>query len=159
MRWARSDFRGIGAPIRAAAAVICLAAALPAAALEFRSTVDNATILYDGPSLKSQKIFVVGRDYPFEVIVTLEGWAKVRDMGGAPLAWVERKALSDKRMVVVKSGTAEVLAAGEPNAKAIFRVEQNVLLELVEPPNSGWAKVRHRDGQIGFISINQVWGL
>lgn len=130
-----------------------------AAALEFRSTVDAATILYDGPSLKSQKIFVVGRDYPFEVVVSLEGWAKVRDMAGAPLAWVERRALSEKRMVVVKSATAEVLTAGEPGAKPLFRVEQNVLLELVEQPVSGWAKVRHRDGQVGFISISQVWGL
>jgi SH3-like domain-containing protein len=132
---------------------------LPAAALEYRSTIDAATILYDGPSLKSQKVFVVGREYPFEVVVSLEGWAKVRDMAGAPLAWVERKALSDKRMVVVKSGTADVLAAADPGARTVFRVEQHVLLELVEPPVSGWVKVRHRDGQTGFISIAQVWGL
>ena len=103
--------------------------ALPATALEFRSTVDAATILYDGPSLKSQKIFVVGRDYPFEVVVSLEGWAKVRDIAGAPLAWVERKALSDRRMVVVKSGTADVLASAEPGAKTVFRVEQISELE------------------------------
>jgi SH3-like domain-containing protein len=143
----------------ALAAIAGFATALPATALEYRSTIDPATILYDGPSQKSQKLFVVGRDYPLEVVVVLEGWAKVRDMGGAPLAWVERKSLSDKRMVVVKSGTADVLAAGEPGAKLVFRAEHNVLLELVEPPASGWAKGRHRDGQTGFISINQLWGL
>ena len=71
--------------------------------------------------------------------MSLEGWAKVRDVAGAPLAWVERKSLSDKRMVVVKSGTADVLAAADPNARTVFRVEQNVLLELVEAPVSGWA--------------------
>jgi SH3-like domain-containing protein len=130
-----------------------------AAALDYRATVDPATILYDGPSLKSQKVFVVGRDYPFEVVVTLEGWVKVRDMAGAPLAWVERKALGDKRIVVVKTQVADVLGAGEAGAKIVFRAEQNVLLELVEPPVSGWAKVRHRDGQTGFIGISQVWGL
>src|SRR4051794_9997129 len=74
--------------------VIAVPFALPAAALEFRSTIEPATILYDGPSVRSQKVFVVGRDYPFEVVVSLEGWAKVRDVAGAPLAWVERKALS-----------------------------------------------------------------
>ena len=140
----------------------CIAVALfstTASGLEFRSTVDAATILYDGPSLKSQKVFVVGRDYPFEVVVSLEGWAKVRDMAGAPLAWVEKKALSDKRFVVVRSPSADVLAAGEPGAKVVFRAEQNVLLELVEAPNSGWARVRHRDGQTGFVNIHQVWGL
>ncbi|MBK8741524.1 MAG: hypothetical protein IPM02_19290 [Betaproteobacteria bacterium] len=130
-----------------------------AQALEFRATVDAATILYDGPSAKSRRVFVVGRDYPFEVVVALEGWVKVRDMAGAPLAWVEKKALGDKRIVVVKVPVADVLAAGEPAAKSVFRVEQNVLLELLEPPASGWARVRHRDGQTGFIAISQVWGL
>jgi len=143
----------------ALAAFLLTAAAPLAAALEFRSTVEPATILYDGPSLKSRKVFVVGPDYPFEVVVSLEGWAKVRDMSGSPLAWVERKALSDKRMLVVKSGPADVLAAPEAAAKPLFRVEQNVLLELVEPPVTGWVKVRHRDGQVGYIAIGQVWGL
>ena len=140
-------------------ALLALTAAGDAAALDYRATVEAATILYDGPSLKSQKVFVVGRDYPFEVVVALEGWLKVRDMAGAPLAWVERKALGDKRIVVVKTAVADVLAAGDPGARTVFRAEQNVLLELVEPPASGWAKVRHRDGQTGFISISQLWGL
>ena len=140
-------------------AMFVLLAIGDAAALDFRATVDAATILYDGPSLKAQKVFVVGRDYPFEIVVALEGWVKVRDMAGAPLAWIERKALTDKRVVVVRTQTADVLASGDPGAKTVFRAEQNVLLELVELPVSGWAKVRHRDGQIGFISIQQVWGL
>lgn len=149
-----------GACWRAAAlGLLALLAAGGAQALEFRATVDAATILYDGPSAKSRKVFVVGRDYPFEVVVTLEGWVKVRDMAGAPLAWVEKKALGDKRVVVVKVPVADVLAAAEPAAKSVFRVEQNVLLELLEPPVSGWARVRHRDGQTGFIAISQVWGL
>lgn len=139
--------------------ILALTAAGAAGALEYRATVDAATILYDGPSVKAQKIFVVGQDYPFEVVVNLEGWVKVRDMAGAPLAWVERKALGDQRIVVVKTPVADVLAAGETGARTVFRAEQNVLLELVEPPVSGWAKVRHRDGQTGFISISQVWGL
>ena len=142
-----------------AAALFGLTAAGEAAALEFRATIDAATILYDGPSQKARKVFVVGRDYPFEVVVTLEGWVKVRDVAGAPLAWVERKALGDKRVVVVRVPAADVVAAGEPGARMVFRAEQNVLLELLELPVSGWAKVRHRDGQTGYIAISQVWGL
>ena len=143
----------------AALVVLALAATGKAVALDYRVTTDAATILYDGPSSKARKIFVVGRDYPFEVVVTLEGWVKVRDMAGAPLAWVERKALGDRRIVVVKVPVADVVASTEPAAKTVFRAEQNVLLELLEPPESGWAKVRHRDGQSGYIRIAQVWGL
>jgi SH3-like domain-containing protein len=151
--------RGTSAWWGPAITLLALTVARDAVALDYRATVDAATILYDGPSLKAQKVFVVGRDYPFEIVVALDGWVKVRDMAGAPLAWVEKKALAEKRIVVVKTPVAEVLAAGEPGAKTVFRAEQNVLLELVEPPVSGWAKVRHRDGQTGFISITQIWGL
>ena len=73
--------------------------------------------------------------------------------------WIERKALGDRRIVVVRTALADALAAGDPGAKVVFRAEQNVMLELLEPPVSGWAKVRHRDGQSGYISISQVWGL
>jgi hypothetical protein len=34
-----------------------------------------------------------------------------------------------------------------------------VALELLEPASAGWAKVKHRDGGIGYIRANQVWGL
>ena len=143
----------------AAVALAAIVAVAPAAALEFRATIEPATILYDGPSAKSHKLFVVGRDYPFEVVVSVEGWVKVRDMVGTPLAWVEKKALGDKRIVAVKVAVADVVAAADPNAKVLFRVEQSVLLELLEQPTSGWARVRHRDGQTGYINISQVWGV
>lgn len=130
-----------------------------ASALEFRATIEPATIFYDGPSQKSHKVFVVGRDYPVEVVVSVEGWVKVRDIAGSPLAWVEKRALSDKRIVAVKVPIADVLAAPDANAKAVFKAEQNVLLDLLEAPVSGWVKVRHRDGQSGYISISQIWGV
>src|SRR5688572_32725329 len=46
--------------------------AAPAAALDFRSVADNAAILYDGPTSKSSKLFVVNKGYPLEVVVTVE---------------------------------------------------------------------------------------
>ena len=145
-----------------AAALLALASAcvaLPAAALEFRTTIETATVFYDGPSLKSHKLFVVGRDYPVEIVVSVEGWVKVRDINGAPLAWVEKKALGERRVVAVKVPVADVYATADANSKLVFKAEQNVLLDLVEPPASGWVKVRHRDGQTGFVNISQVWGV
>jgi len=141
-----------------------LAALLAAAAgaTEFRST-SEAAILYDSPSVKGKPLFVLGRDYPLEVIVNVEGWIKVRDAGGT-VAWVERKAVSDRRTVVVRAPVAEILANPEASAPVVFKAEQNVVLELIDPASGagatpGWAKVRHRDGQTGFVRIGQVWGL
>ncbi len=146
--------------LRTAAALLSLTAGV-AAASDFRSTSD-AAVLYDAPSLKSKALFVLGRDYPLEVIVNVEGWLKVRDAGGT-VAWIEKRSTGDKRTLVVRGPTAEILAQPEASASIVFKAEQNVLLELLDPAYAtatpGWAKVRHRDGQVGFVRIQQVWGL
>ncbi len=132
-----------------------------AGAAEYRSTADVA-VLYDAPSLKSKPLYALGRDYPLEVIVNVEGWLKVRDVGGT-VAWIEKKAVADKRILVVRGAVADILASPEAGAPLVFRAEPNVLLELVDPnyiaATPGWAKVRHRDGQVGFVRIQLVWGL
>jgi len=142
-------------------ALACTLATTTAMAAEFRAT-SEAAVLYDAPSVKGKPLFVLGRDYPLEVIVTLESWLKVRDAGGT-VAWVERKALAERRTVVVRTPVAEVLANADASAPLVFKAEQNVLLELVDQGQAvatpGWVKVRHRDGQTGFVRIGQVWGL
>jgi flagellar basal body rod protein FlgF len=32
------------------------------------------------------------------------------------------------------------------------------LLELLEVTSGGWLRVRHRDGQSGYVRVAQVWG-
>jgi SH3-like domain-containing protein len=133
------------------------AAANPATAADFRSIGDAAAVLYDAPSLKAKKTHVIGRGYPVEIVVTVEGWIKVRDAGGE-FAWVEAKSLSERRTLMVKVKLADIRQAAADNAPLSFQAEQNVLLELVELTGGGWARVTHRDGQGGYIRINQVWG-
>src|SRR5437899_11988072 len=99
-----------------------------ASAAEFHATSDVA-ILYDAPSLKAKPLFVLGRDYPVEVIVSVEGWLKVRDPGGT-VAWVEKKSVGDKRMLVVRASAADVHASPDPSAPVVFKAESSVLLEL-----------------------------
>ena len=139
------------------AVFMCLLAD-PLAAAEFRSVAEDAAVLYDAPSLKAQKLYLLGRDYPLEVVVVLDDWIKVRD-GSGELAWVEKKSLSNKRSVMVNVPLADVRQAPNDNAPLVFQAEQSVLLELVEFSDPGWIKVRHRDGQMGYVRINQVWGV
>lgn len=128
-----------------------------AAAADFRSVQENAAVLYDAPSKAAKPLFVVQRHYPLEVIVNLEGWVKVRDHAGA-LTWVERKALGDKRMVLVTAPSAEARQRPEDAAPAVFVAAQHVALELVEIAPNGWLRVRHADGALGFVRASLVWG-
>lgn len=151
----------------AAARALLVALALPlvASAADFRSTRDPATVLYDAPSARAKPLFVYGRDVPVESLVSVEGWTKVRDASGT-IGWMQAKSLADKRMLVVRAPVAQVHATPDDGAPVVFRANRDVLLELAEPAASpaatltpGWVKVRHRDGQTGYVHLAQVFGL
>jgi len=140
------------------ALVVLTMAALPAGAAEFRSVAENAVVLYDAPSAKAKKRYILGRGYPVEVVVVVEGWTKIRDASGE-LAWIETRSLSERRSVMVKTTLADVRTAAEDKAPLAFQAEQNVLLDLNELTGTGWARVTHRDGQTGYIKVSVVWGV
>ncbi|MBP0132031.1 MAG: hypothetical protein ITD31_01410 [Nitrosospira sp.] len=127
------------------------------ASMEFFSIADSAAIMYDAPSLKAGKVFVASRYLPVEAIVKVEGWVKVRDSGGG-LAWVEEKALSNKRYVIVTATQVGAYQSADTGSALIFEALQNVVMEWLEPAMNGWVKVRHRDGQTGYVRTHQVWG-
>ena len=143
---------------RRAFGVMMLAGFMPAAAADFRAVTENAAVLYDAPSAKAKKLYVIGRGYPVEVVVVVEGWTKIRDAGGE-LTWIESKNLGERRTLMVKVKLADVRQSAADSAPLAFQAEQNVLLEIVEVTGTGWARVTHRDGQSGFIRLSQVWGV
>jgi len=132
--------------------------AAPVMAVDYRSVNVPAAILYDVPSAKGQRLYIVRQHTPLEVVVRLEGMVKVRDAEGT-LAWIEAAALTDKRHVVVVVGRAEIRSEARDDAPPAFEAEKWVALELLETATPGWAKVRHRDGSSGYVRANQVWGL
>jgi SH3-like domain-containing protein len=107
--------------------------------------------------VKADRLFVASRFYPFEILVKLDQWTKVRDVNGE-VAWVENKSLGDRQTVLVTVPLADVRAAPGAQSPLVFEAYKQVLLEIVEPPADGWVKVRHRDGQQGYIRVAHVWG-
>ena len=129
-----------------------------AAAAEYRSIGESPAVLYDAPSAKADRLFVAGRGYPFEVLVRLDQWTKVRDVGGE-VAWVENRALGDRRTVMVNVAVADVRAGPDPQSPLVFEALSPLLLEVAEPPAQGWVRVRHRDGASGYVRVAHLWGV
>jgi len=139
------------------AAVLVWGVAATASAYEFRSVGETAAVLFDAPSAKSKKLYVVSRGYPLEVLVVVEGWSKVRDAGGE-LTWIETKSLAATRTVIVKVPLAQVRDRADDGAPVAFQAQQTVILDLLEVAGA-WLHVRHRDGQTGYVRVGQVWGV
>ena len=74
------------------------------------------------------------------------------------LTWIESKFLTDKRTVMVKVPLAQIHQSSDDSAPVVFQAQQNVILDVVDVTSGGWLRVRHRDGQTGFVRVTQVWG-
>lgn len=145
--------------LKSALAAIALSLCIGASvAGEMRSVVTEAAVLYDAPSIKAKKLYIVKKLTPLEVLVSLDGMSKVREAEGS-VAWIEKSQLSELRTVVVIAPHADIRQTAETSAPILTTAEKWVALELLELPINGWAKVKHRDGATGFIRSTQVWGI
>ena len=143
-------------PMLASLVALLAGLSLPARAIEYL-TVEAQAVLYDAPSVKGVKLFVVKRDTPVEVIIVLDGFVKVRDAEGS-MAWIEANYLAPRRMVIVRADLASIRQKPEEGAPLSFEAERDVVLEYLETLPGGWARVRHSDGQEGFAHVSEVWG-
>ena len=56
-------------------------------------------------------------------------------------------------------GFDDRFADGQAKTRAAVAFAAKQPLEIVELGVGPWVKVRHSDGQTGFVRANQVWGL
>jgi len=143
---------------RTLVALFLVSAASAALAVDYRSVSVPAAILYDSPSQQGKKLYLIKAQTPVEVVVRLEGWFKVRDAEGS-LAWIESRSLAERRMLVVTAPRGEIRQSEKPEAPLVAELDKWVAVEFVEAASPGWAKVRHKDGEAGYIRSTQVWGL
>ncbi len=126
-------------------------------AADYVSVSEASAILYDAPSTKAKKQFVVNRYMPFEQVVVLDNWVKVRDRSGG-LYWVEKRVLSSDRYVFVLLPLIDVRAEPEISSARVFQARQQIALQLLGTTGTGWIKVRHLDGDVGYVRSTEVWG-
>ena len=128
-----------------------------AQAIEFRSLTE-AAIVYDTPSTEGRRLFILRPGTPVEIVVTLDQWIKVREPSGS-LSWIERRVLAKRRTLLVTAERAAIRREARDDAPLSFEAARNVVVELIEAPTLGWARVRHADGLEGYIRASDVWGL
>ncbi len=113
--------------------------------------------MYDAPTQKSRKLYVAPVGMPVEIVFANGDWVRVRDAVGE-LSWMENRSLTPLRTVIVEVTQANVRASAADSAAVVFNAAKGVVLELAEPPASGWIKVKHRDGYTGYLRAIEVWG-
>ena len=113
--------------------------------------------MYDAPSLKAEKLFVVNAYFPVQVLVKVEGWTKVKDSSDT-IAWIENKFLTERRYIIVTASLANIHQAADVHSPLLFQVQKDVVIEWLDSSAADWVHVRLQNGQMGYIRSNQVWG-
>ncbi len=137
------------------ALLLCAGSVLAA---EFKNIGSGPVIMYDAPSTRGQKLYVAPKGMPVEVLLNYGSWSKVRDFAG-DTSWVEIKQLSERKNVLVRNLNAKIRNSAEESAEVVFSADKGVMLEIIEPVNAGWIKVRHSDGASGFVKASEIWGV
>lgn len=152
-------FSRLAAPLLALGVAFSAAFSAPLMAAEYRSVNVAAAILWDGPSDKAKKVFLAPRGMPVEIVSTLNAWVKVKDLSG-DIAWVAASDLGKTRTVVATT-LATIRGAAQDSSGMSFQAERGVTLELLDSGQvtSGFVRVKHKDGTIGFVKVGEVWGL
>lgn len=143
---------------RLIAGLTMVLAAAASQAYDFKTVGAAPAVLYDAPSTKGGKLFVVPRGAPLEVVLTYGEWIKVRDING-DMAWTEARNLTPKRNVIVRTANLKIRSTPDDAATAAFIVDKGVLLEVTEAAAGGWLKVRHKDGLTGYVKNADIWGI
>ena len=126
-------------------------------ALEYRSVARHGAVLFEAPGDEAKKLFMASKGMPLELLAEQGDWIRVRDRTGG-LAWLKKSEVSAKRTVQVLRG-AGIYKAADTKSPLLYRAGKDLLLDLQENTRTGWLKVKHRDGQSGFIRIEEVWGV
>ncbi len=122
-------------------------------------------MLYDAPSAQgASRCSCSAATRRSRCIVNVEGWIKVRDVGGT-IGWIDtqgRSATSACCVVRVADGRRARQSRRQRAARVPGRAERAARARRaarhVATATPGWVKVRHRDGQTGYVRIAQVFG-
>ncbi len=114
-----------------------------------------------GPGTEYPIIMNYSKPYPIFVLdVANNGWVKVMDVDG-DRGWVHPKYLTfSPRYVITRLDPCNVRAGGGTDYDTqpiVFTCSRGVFLEVLEHKD-GWLRVRHAQGDEGWISAKIVFG-
>lgn len=136
-------------------AVLCLLVfAAEASAKRLAVGVEKANVR-SGPGTKHDILWSVGKYYPFDVLKKSGRWYKIRDFEG-DVGWMYGSLLRQIPSVIVKAGLVNVRENPGTNFRILLQAERGVCFKRLGQKGK-WLKVRHADGEVGWIHKSLVW--
>jgi len=117
--------------------------------------VDKANVR-SGPGKNYEVLWSVGKYFPVDMVKTSGDWRQIRDYEG-DVGWIHHSLLKEIPAVIVKGSVVNIREGPGTDAKVLFQAESGVSF-MVEEKKDKWLRIRHADGDTGWIHESLVWG-
>ena len=117
-------------------------------------SVAKARVRY-GPGSDFGTIWKLTAGYPLKRIGKKGDWIHVRDLENDK-GWIHKTLVKKANVVVVARKIVNVRKGPGTNFAILMKCERGVVLKKLKM-EKGWLKVKHEDGEIGYIHPNLVW--
>lgn len=146
-------------PLFAALLIFCVFST--SAVAEMLSVNSESVNLRSGPGTNYDVRWEYGKGFPLQVISRKGDWVKVSDFE-KDSGWIFKPLLSAKGHMIVKvfknqNKKINIRSGPGTKYKIVGKAYYGVVFETLEQ-QSGWAKVKHETGLVGWIKRSLLWG-
>ncbi|MBF0495477.1 MAG: SH3 domain-containing protein [Deltaproteobacteria bacterium] len=137
--------------------VFLLIPAAPLAYAENLAAKADQTPVRSGPGENHRTLYLAGQYYPFKLIKRSGEWVNVVDFEGEK-GWVHQAAVDTTETVIVRINLANIRLGPGTDYPVVFTCRRGATYKILGKEGI-WINVLHKDGDMGWISRNMVWGL
>ncbi len=119
-------------------------------------TVHTASLWSQPGGQYAYETLKVPRHYPFSVIESSDGYLKVRDYKGQ-IGWIKVDQVGPEKAVVVETPSVNIRKGPGKTHPILFKASQGVTFKVLAEKED-WLKVRHENGDRGWVVKSSTWG-
>lgn len=116
---------------------------------------DNVN-MRSGPDDKYAVLWELGSGFPLKVLDKQGNWVKVEDFEGDS-GWIYKTLVDHEPHLIVKRRRVNMRSGPGESYRVVGQANYGVVFKTLEV-KEGWAKVKHENGLVGWISRSLLWG-
>ena len=122
---------------------------------ERMTVTDSIANIRSGPGTKNSIIWKVEKNHPLEIIEKKGSWYHFRDFENDK-GWIHKSLIGKIKTVITKKEKCNIRTGPGTKYKIILTVEKGIPFKVLKRQEE-WIKIRHADGDQGWIHNSLVW--
>ncbi len=119
------------------------------------AVIASVANIRSGPGSRNVVLWKVEKDHPIEVMEKKGNWYHFRDFERDE-GWIHKSLVGKLKTIITKKENCNIRSGPGTKYKVLFTVEKGIPFRVLERRGS-WIKIRHADGDEGWIHNSLVW--